>query len=58
MLRTVHSVPLETIETYLTIHTDDIKNVSVVSSALKSPHDASKLVDTIVFGIREYPVVQ
>jgi hypothetical protein len=58
MLRTVHSVPLETIEKYLTIHTGDIKDVSAVSAALKNPLDPTKLVDTILFGIGGYPVMQ
>lgn len=58
MLRTIHDVPLERIETHLTIHTGDIKDVSAVSAALRSPLDQTKLVDTIVFGIGGYPVMQ
>ncbi|KAF1923323.1 uncharacterized protein M421DRAFT_425986 [Didymella exigua CBS 183.55] len=58
MLRTAHSVPLEIIEKYLTIHTGDVKDISAVSAALKNPLDQSKLVDTIIFGIGGYPVMQ
>lgn len=58
MLRTTHAIPLETIEKYLTIHTGDIKDVSAVSATLRSPLDASKLVDNICFGIGAYPVMQ
>ena len=58
MLRTVHSISLETIEKYLTIHTGDINDLSAVSAALRSPLDPSKLVDTICFGIGAYPVMQ
>ncbi|KAJ4376861.1 hypothetical protein N0V86_006297 [Didymella sp. IMI 355093] len=58
MLRTAHAVPLEVIEKYLTIINGDIKDPSTVSSALRSPLDPSKLVDTIFFGIGAYPVLQ
>lgn len=58
MLRTVHEVPLDKIKTHLTIHTGDIKDISAVETALKNPLDATKLVDTIVFGIGGYPVLQ
>ncbi|KAF3051901.1 hypothetical protein E8E11_011405 [Didymella keratinophila] len=58
MLRTVHSISLETIEKCLTIYTGDIKDVSAVSATLHSPLDASKLVDAICFGIGAYPVMQ
>lgn len=56
MIRTAHNISLETIESHLTIHTGDIKDVSAVSSALRDPHDTSKLVDSIIFGIGGYPV--
>ncbi|KAF3039959.1 hypothetical protein E8E12_009227 [Didymella heteroderae] len=58
MLRTAHSIPLETIEKQLTIYTGDIKDVSAVSATLRSPLDTSKLVDNICFGIGGYPVLQ
>jgi hypothetical protein len=58
MLRTTHSIPLEVIEKHLTVHTGDIKDISAVSATLRNPLDASKLVDTICFGIGAYPVMQ
>ena len=58
MLRTAHSIPLETIEAYLTIRTGDIKDVAAVSEVLKSHINSGELVDTIIFGIGSYPKLQ
>lgn len=58
MLRITHSIPLDTMEAHLAIHTGDIKDITAVSSALRHPQDPLKLVDAIVFGIGGYPVLQ
>jgi NAD(P)H-binding len=58
MLRTENDVSSETIDKYLTVHSGHIKDIAAISGTLLNPHDTSRLVDTIIFGIGSYPKFQ
>ncbi|UPX10194.1 uncharacterized protein EKO05_0000865 [Ascochyta rabiei] len=58
MLQIANNVPSKVLDEYLTIYAGDIKDVPAISQTLLNPQDASRLVDTIVFGIGSYPKFQ